>query len=258
MNLTFLYNTKAELLKTRRTSIAWLTVLAAAFMPAINCVILLNRPDIFGSKLTVVPWTVFLHMCWKNTAAILLPLYVILLNNAIAQIEFRNHGWKQVYALPRRYADIFFSKFLVVVVFLFLFMILSNVFVLASGYIAGWLNPVYLFSTHAVPVGNILWLSGRIGLGVLGVLAIQYWLSIRFSNYIIPLATGIGLLVAGLVLMDWDKIIYFPYVYSIFLFFSDAPDRAGTLMPLVTYAVIAFMIFLAIGFAEVYHRREKG
>ena len=115
----FLLNIKSEFLKCRYTAALWLTLIAAAFLPAINFVILIERPAFFLAKFQQQPWVSFLNMNWKNGASVILPVFVILINNVIAQVEYKNNTWKQVYALPRKYADIFFSKFIVVQVFIF-------------------------------------------------------------------------------------------------------------------------------------------
>jgi len=256
--MTFLKNTKAEFLKIKGTSAWWLTLLAAAFLPAINTVILLERPDVFTAKFKDYPWLALLHMNWKNAAALILPVYVILLNNVLAQIEFRNNTWKQVYATPRSYADIFFSKFLVMHLLLILFFIFFNLFVLLSGYLITTLNDGYPFSSHAIAWKQLLQLSVRIYIAVLTICAVQFWLSVRFKNFIVPIRVGIGLLITGLVLMDWEKIIYYPYMYPTLLFFIDAPTHKGSLPQLLSYSIIFFAVVLILGFLNVYRLTERG
>lgn len=114
MKTRFFANTSAEFIKTKRSFALWLTILAAAFIPAINAIILLERPEMLLTKFEQTPWLTFLRFNWKNVAAVILPMYIILITNLVVQIEFRNNTWKQVYASPRSFADIFFSKLLVI------------------------------------------------------------------------------------------------------------------------------------------------
>jgi len=254
----FLLNTKAEFLKCRHTSALWLTVLAAAFLPAINGIILIEKPVYFVAKFKDQPWLALLRMTWKNGAAVILPMYVILINNVIAQVEFKNNTWKQVYALPRKYADIFFSKFLVVQTYLFAFFICFQLFVILAGYTVSMFQKDYFFNGYPIPAGEMFIIITRLYVAILGVSAIQFWLSTRFRNFIVPLGVGIGLWITGLVLMDWDKIVYYPYMYSTLIFFIDAPKHTGTLSLLYTNAIICFTVAITLGFWNMYTLKERG
>jgi len=254
----FSLNIQSEFLKCRHTAALWLTLIAAAFLPTINCLILIERPIFFLAKFQQQPWISFLHMNWKNGASVILPLFVILINNAIAQVEYKNNTWKQVYASPRKYADIFFSKFIVVQVLLLVFFLLFSLLIILSGYTASLLQNGYPFSSHAVPFHLIFILITRLYVAILGVSAIQYWLGIRFRNFIVPLGIGIGLWVTGLVLMDWENIVYYPYMYSTLLFFIDAPKHLGTLPLLLTNSVVCFLVAISLAFWNIYSLKQRG
>ena len=47
MVASFILNTKAEFLKSKRTAAFWLTIVGAAFVPVVNSLRLLARPDHF-------------------------------------------------------------------------------------------------------------------------------------------------------------------------------------------------------------------
>src|SRR5689334_9654319 len=124
---TVVLNIRSEFLKLRHTSALWLTLLAAGFIPAINAIICIEKATDMIPKFRSTPWVTFLRFNWKNTSAVILPFYVILLINLVLQVEYRNMTWKQVYASPRKYADIFFSKFVVVQIAALCFLVPFNV-----------------------------------------------------------------------------------------------------------------------------------
>jgi hypothetical protein len=254
----FLLNIRSEFLKCRHTAALWLTLMAAVFLPAINCIILVAKPAFFLSKFQQQPWISFLHMNWKNGASVILPVFVILLNNVIVQVEYKNNTWKQVYASPRKYADIFFSKFIIVQLFLLSFFLLFTLFIILSGDSISLLQTGYPFSSSAVPFHQVFDIITRMYIAILGVSAIQYWLSVRFRNFIVPLGVGIALWIAGLVLMDWENIIYYPYMYSTLLFFIDAPKHVGTLPLLLTNSIVCFLVAVSLGFWNFYSLKQRG
>jgi len=256
--LSFFLNTKSEFLKLRRTSAIWLTLLAAGFLPFIDCVICIERPHDMIPKFTKDAWLVFFHFTMKNTAAVILPFYAILVINMIIQIEFRNFTWKQVYTTPRRYVDIFFSKLIVIHVLIICFLLLFISFTLVSGYTANLIRPGFQFLNARIPWHDIMALTLRVYAGILGVTAIQYWLSTRFRNFVVPLGIGFGLWAAGLALLDWDKIIYYPYMYATLLFYNNSSQNPSEYVTLLTCSLACFPIFLIASFWDLYRLKEKG
>jgi hypothetical protein len=252
MPVPFFLNTKSEFLKLRRTSAIWLTLFAAAFIPTIDCIICVERAHDMIPKFKTDSWLVFFHFTWKNTAAVILPFYAILLINQILQIEYRNYTWKQVYTTPRKYADIFFSKIIVIHTLIICFLLLFNFFTFISACTANLIRPGYNFFATRVPWDKIIPLTLRVYIGILGVTAIQYWLSARFRNFIIALGFGFGLWATGLALFDWDKIIYYPYMYATLLFFNDSNQNPGEFVKLIVCSIISFPVALLLGFWNIY------
>lgn len=258
MKTRFFANTSAEFIKTKRSFALWLTILAAAFIPAINAVILLERPEVLLTKFEQTPWLTFLRFNWKNVAAVILPMYIILITNLVVQIEFRSNTWKQVYASPRPFADIFFSKLLVIQALVPFYIICFDGFVLLSGLLVHSLNPAYRLTVTSIDWQSLLLISGRVYLGCLSVSIIQYWLSLRFRNFVIPLGLGLGLWITGVILMDWDKSIYYPYVYSAFMFFIDFEKEPGQLVVLTVSSLTALVLSIGFAFYDIKHLPEKG
>ena len=254
----FIHTMRAEMLKTKGTAAFWLTLLAALFIPFVNFMILTQRPGAMAPKFQADAWLVFMRANWKNVAAVILPMYVILVSNLVIQIEYRNNTWKLVYTLPRRFAAIFFSKFLLIHMFIIGLLLLFNVSVIASGLLVAAVNSRYHFDLRAFPCSVYLAECLRIYLGILTVSAIQFWLSLRFRNFVVPLGIGIGLWLAGIVLMDWDKIIYYPYMYSTLLFFTDFGKYPERLTLLTVCSAVTFFAALAAAYWDICRQRERG
>jgi hypothetical protein len=252
---TFIINTKGEMLKCRKTAAYWLTLLAGAFMPFLAWLILVSKPENFTKKLKADPWRAFMNMNWEGVSAFLLPMYVILVTSLVVQIEYRNNSWKQVYASPRSYADIFFSKFVVINLLIVAALILFNLFMIISACGANAIHSGYTFFSTPIPWLEMLTLNAKMYVSILGVTAIQYWLSLRLRNYIASMGIGLALLITALIIMKWEHIQYFPYAYTVLTYYKDLGFTNDVHL---TYSYIWFAVILVLAFLDTVKRKERG
>lgn len=252
---SFIINTKAELWKCRKTAAYWLTLLASVFVPIVSCLMLVFESEHFINKFRPDVWRSYVNMNWEPAAAFFLPMYVILVTSLVVQIEFRNNTWKQVYASPRSYADIFFSKFVVIHLLILASLIVFNLFLLLTGYIANMVVSGFTFFDSPIPWKEMLTISGKMYVSILAVTAIQYWISLRLKNFIAPIGIGLALMVTGLMIIQWGKIIYYPYAYTALTYFKDL--NKGRLVHL-NYSWIWFAGIILLAFWDTVKRKERG
>lgn len=253
---SFAINTGVELWKCRKSAAYWITIIGAAFIPLILMISYLARPDIFIKELGAHPWNEHFKAAMQPAAAFLLPMYTILVTSLVVQIEYRNNTWKQVYASPRSFADIYFSKYLVVHLLIVSCFVLFNMFLILSGYIANIFRPGYSFFATEVPWDRLFSITAKLYVSILAVTAIQYWISLRLRNYIAPVGIGLALLITGIMALQWEKIIYYPYAYTAVTFFKDGASKAMGKQGV--YSVIWMAAILALSFWDTINRREKG
>jgi hypothetical protein len=258
MVASFILNTKAEFLKGKQTAAFWLTVIGAAFVPVINFIKLVARPDHFAPIFKNDPWQQINNDNWQAATFFLLPMYVILVISLVVQIEYRNNTWKQVYASPRALADIFFSKLIVIYsLILFCFIIFSASIIITS-YAANLLQKRYTFFDHAIPLKGMFLLIVKTYFSVLAITSIQYWLSLHFRNFIIPVGIGLGLLITGFIIHQWEQLYYYPYTYPLVSFWPDFKKIPGFVYKAQLFDAMWFVLVLLIGFLDMVNRREKG
>ena len=90
-----------------------------------------------------------------------------------------------------------------------------------------------------------------------GLCAIQFWLGLRFKNFIIPIGIGIACYFAGTLLVMELKdsvIIYSPYTM---LFYSGLPEYNYVNM-VNWYSLGYTIVFLGIGFLDFKRKRMPG
>lgn len=258
MVASFILNTKAEFLKSKGTAAFWLTVVGAAFVPVINFIRLVARPDHFVRIFKDNPWQRIINDNWEAATIFLLPMYVILVTSLVVQIEYRNNTWKQVYTLPRTLADIFFSRFIVIHSLILFCFILFNASIILTSCAANLVQKQYTFFDHAVPWKRMFLLIVKTYFSVLAITSIQYWLSLRFRNFIVATGIGLGLLITGLIIHSWDRLYYYPYMYPMISFMRNFEKIQGFVSKAQLFNVIWFVTVLLIGFFDLVQRKEKG
>ena len=93
---------------------------------------------------------------------------------------------------------------------------------------------------------------------LLGLCAIQYWLGLRFKNFIVPIGIGVALYFAGTLLvmqLQQSNILYLPY--TMFLY-NGLPEFTLHVSGMNWYSLGYMFIFLAIGYLSFRKRRIIG
>ncbi len=247
---------RSEIMKTRRTASFYLTIFAAAFGPAITVLevffegIQKNDPKNLFNILFIEEFQV--------TGLLALPIFLILICALLPQIEYRNNTWKQVLSSPQTKADIFLSKFVNIQLLTLTFFIINVLFTFAGAVILNWKYPAFNILSQHLNGYAILTLRINTYLVLLGLCAIQFWLGLRFKNFIIPIAIGVACYFAGTILvMQLQKslILYLPY--TMFLY-NGLPEYSPYADGLNWYSLAYTGAFLAIAFLNFRKRRMIG
>lgn len=258
--MSFAIATRAELLKTKRTASVWLSVLGAGFVPALFFTAYLLKPDDTVEKLRAEPWAVHFMYGWRTLSTFLFPMYVILICSLIPQIEYKNNTWKQVFSAPRSIANIFFSKLAVIHLMILLFFLLFNIFMIAGGVVVNLLNNRFTFLQHPIDWEHLVKLNLKTYISILGISAIQYWLSLRFKSFIAPVGIGLALLIATLVALsfDWEHVSKLPFAHPTLTLFSFVKPGSRFLQNHELNSIGYFIFFTIVGFLDMKLRKEKG
>jgi hypothetical protein len=253
---TFIINTKTELWKCRKTAAYWITIIGSALIPIFLMIAYIVEPKEFAGDLGNQPWAKHIKNTWQAAAALFFPFYTIIVTSLVVQIEYRNNTWKQVYASPRSYADIFFSKFCIIHLLIISCFILFDFFVIGGAFLANTIRPQYKFFDTSIPWDRLLSLTAKQYIAILGMTSIQYWLSLRLRNYIAPLGIGLALIIIGIIILAWDKVIYYPYAYTAVTFFKNKGSNG--LANHEIYSLVWFGGILALAFWDTVKRKERG
>lgn len=247
MNL--INNISIELKKIRFTPALKLAIFSGFFIPVIFFIYYVTKSESLIPKEGINPWDKFLSDQFQNTAPFLLPILFILQTSLVAQIDHKINGFKYVFTQPLKRWEVYLSK-----MFVALFLILVSYFVFGSlllivGKVVGFIHPKLAFSNFAFPYLKVLNFLLVTLIANLGIFSIQFWLSVKFKNFIVPIGIGMVLLISGLIVFRAPESIYFPYSYGItaFLKLNEGwfPEVIGW------YSILCFLFFALLGCIEL-------
>lgn len=224
--MNFAPSLRMELAKTKRTAAFYLCLLMAVILPAIFLIDLLTDSGA-PLRLQKDPWDIYTLKGFEILGTMFLPLFVILVCTLVLQLEYRNNTWKQVFASPQLLWHVTLSKLLVLHLLALFFLLTFNVLMYGVLLIAGAaLPPLHLF-THRIDWSLFWRVNANSYLSIVGLLSIQFWLSLRIRNFIAPLGIGLGLLFAGTMLgfeLQWQHANRFPHAFSMLVATGRHPE----------------------------------
>jgi len=258
--MTFLQSIQSEWMKTRRSAAAILVITGAFFIPS---VIIFMR-FIQREKLAVLYqsgsfWQNHFFKNWQTMAFLLLPLGVILCVSLITQLEYRNNTWKQLHTTPQSFTSIFFAKLTVILLMLLQFFILFNIGIYISAVVPLLFSKQAVYPLQAIPWTDLLMINVKFFIACLPVLAIQYLLSLRIKNFMLPLGAGIVLLAASTFAIQWEYGYLVPFTYTGYTWLLNVSANTEIKMPvnILLMSVIMFAAFTIIGYFVYRSKKDK-
>ncbi len=247
MNL--LITLRSEILKTKRTASFYLTLIGAAIVPVIFMLnALLDDDGMDGTRKD--PLNNLFKLLSEMNGVAFLPWFIILICTLLPQIEYRNNTWKQVFASPQNKANIFIARFLNIHLLILVFLLATHLFMFIAIAAVNFIDPSFDLFRNPLNVSTVLVNAANAYILMLAVGTIQFWLGLRFKNFIAPIGIGLALWLTGTVIaLEYKSALanYFPYSFHTF-------PMSGTLKPLLpqiawTSAGYA-LLFLIIAFLD--------
>jgi len=253
MNLTI--SVRAEIIKTKRSASFWLSILGATVIPLIFFLAYILKPAEAYSN----TWGIHFLQGWQVFNAFLLPMFVILICSLIPQIEYKNSAWKQVFASPQTIGNIFFSKYLTILIMILFLFFVFNILMVLSAVVPNLFFRKYTFLSNSIDWMQLVRLNLKTFISLLAIISFQYWLSLRFRNFIVPIGIGLGLLVTSLILyqLRWEHIYKVPYAFPV-LTMEGIREPDFKLQNHEWNAIAYFIFFTLLAFLDMRFRKERG
>lgn len=256
---SFFASVKAETLKLKRTIILWISLAGGVFIAVLLFSAYYFEWERFVPMPNTNPWTSYMTLSFTNISIFSLPLFIVILTSAMANIEHGSNTWKFLYVLPIPKWNFYFAKLAVILMLLAITYLTFLVTTLGCGYLLGTLRPDLEFNQYSPNVLSILSIVCHSFIAALAFVGLQYWLSIRWKSYIVPVSIGLmGMITAIIVTGKTKAALFFPYAFphfiSIYFRFGE-PNRFGVgMMGALTnvewLSIAFFTAFVAIGYYE--------
>ena len=251
MNL--LISLRSELLKTKRTASFYLTLIGAAVGPTLFLLnVLLDEGELDGTSKDPLN-AVFKILSDMNGIA-LFPLFIILICTLLPQIEYKNNTWKQIFTSPQTKANVFLAKFINVHLLMLIFLIATHLFMFLTIVAINFIKPNLNLFKHPFNENIVIVKAVNAYLIMFAVCAIQFWIGLRFRNFIAPIGIGLALWLIGTIIgiqYNSSLVNYFPYSFQAYLV---SPKLKLQFTQIAWTSLVYALLFLIVGFYDFRRR----
>jgi len=259
MTHVFFRSYQCEWMKIRHTPAVHLVIFGALLIPMIMLIAQLYAPQKLSYD--AAPQTFWMNLylhTWEFMSVLLLPFGIILITSMLTQIEFKNSTWKQALITPQSLTTIFFAKLSVIMTLLLIFFVAFNSAILISGILPGMFHPDISIPHHAPPLTKMTKDLGAMWLTCLPIVGLQYTLSIRFSNFSIPIGIGLVCIIASVFALQWKDGYLVPFAYNTFHYMvMSGQEKFKFPYSIYTLSLIWFIGFVGTGYISFLYRKYK-
>ncbi len=246
----------AEWLKLKGSGMFWLTLIMAAFIPAIFTLAgLLQSDSGITSVNTANPWKELMTNCFMGFGRFFFPIFLTLVVIRLTQMEHVGGGWKLIETQPISRASLYLGKFTMAVIIAYLCLLALILFSLVSGTIIMLAKGSSGFSKNAIPFEFIFGLSFRLLISGLGILGIQFLFSVVISGFLWPFSIGLAATITGAIVTGFGKALWWPYATPGLTVRNVEGSTAGNFLLYYEWLSIAWMI-LALWLGYQWYQRK--
>lgn len=248
----YISNIKNEAIKLKRTFAFWLTIISALIFPLLFFIIYLVKHEQVVPGLGVNPWEKFMINLVQNSIPFLMPMFIVLITSLIIQVEHKSHGIKHLFSLPIPKWSVYFGKLSIVIFSIIATYIYFFLAILFFGTLLGMFHPDLGFLDFQPDYMKYIKMLAMSFVASLGIVGIQFWMSFRFKNFIVPLGLGMTMVIMGLIASRAPEAIYFPYSYNVLsINLGDNGPLTMGISSVTVYSLICFLVASVLGYLDI-------
>lgn len=193
----------------------WGAVLLPLLIIGLQFIVVLTK-HVDGSSHTpgMFLWILYITPISLVMGNFLLPIYIIFIAYSVNAMEHKADTWKTLFTLPISKWAVYSAKYLYAVFLVFLCLLLFFLFLLGSGNLLGVLKPDMKFNEYHVE-GYLALVYTKLFLVSLGILSLQFLMSLLWSDFLKPMGIGfLGTICGAIALgVNWQYAYFIPYIH---------------------------------------------
>jgi hypothetical protein len=245
----------SEFYKSRKTLAFWASIL----LPLIICGLITFGFYSSSEKILnlhqppMILWLRYISAALNVMGILILPFYVIFMAFSVNNIEHKNDTWKSLFAQPLHKFSIYAAKYIYAVILIFLSLFLFGSLTFAFGHLLHLLVPDYSFNQYN-PSLILVKFYTKLFLSSLGILSIQFLLSLLWGDFLKPMGIGFIGTIMGIITANvgWKYAYLIPYSHPTLVLHSSKSATDLSAFPIFTQEITTSLIYAAVLFVLGY------
>ena len=234
---------QAEWIKMRRTLSLALTLIIPLALVVLQFAISLQQ-GINSIPADVDSWILISQSNIVLWSLLMLPLFVTLETALLGNMEYRSQTWKKLYTLPVPRWMVIFAKQIVALVLIGLSFVALTALIVLMGLALNAIDPGYGLGGPP-PWLILLKYSGLVFLASWLMVAINLWVALNWSSFVVSTSFGIVATISGLMIINSEKFGKF-YPWALPGLVGNQLSESVILWPQVLVGLIGGVLFFII------------
>jgi len=228
---------------------------SAIILPLAICLLLFigffSHSDNLAKQPGAMLWFQFAGAILGVMGSLLLPMLIVFIGYSVNNIEHKAETWKTLFSLPISKLAVYSAKYFYALFLVIICLGLFLLFTLGFGNLLSMLKPALKFNEYHIE-GLLSKVYFKLLLSSLGILSIQFLLSLLFRDFLKPMGIGFAATIAGVILAgtEWKYAYLYPYSHAMMTVKSMHPaNNGGNAMPQITIDLFTKDIFVSLAVA---------
>jgi len=210
----FILSVRSEFYKSRKTMGFWCAVILPLLIVGLEFIGFLTKSGNSANTPGMMLWISYVGVISLIMGNLLLPMYIIFVAYSVNAMEHKADTWKTLFALPISKWAIYAAKYVYSIFLVFLCLLLFYLFLIGSGNLLGVLKPNMHFYDYHIE-SYLAQIYCKLFLVSLGILSIQFLLSLLWSDFLKPMGVGFVCTIASLIAVGagWQYAYLVPYAH---------------------------------------------